>query len=247
MTQNNRINRISEELTWNSYSQSYFIGNRLVEELKRDGKGDVVLKDGKPVVMTGTKFVNELQDAISAGIFDELVQKCADEYHGGDVQGVYYALTRNLDSTRYNLKKRAAKYAQSSMIAIDKIRLATMEEFVASRSEAKSRSANTTPQWAYGPTEIDAISDPDKLQKVINSINDVVCDKAHGVYEKRLGPNYVEVAKLNREYARKRKAELEAKANAISPDLLAKLAKGSKVTLSAEDAAKVLELLGKNK
>jgi hypothetical protein len=236
-----RTTRITEQLNWSSYKETYFIGSRNVEELVRDSNGNIVIENNQPKVAKVSKFVNELQEAIDAGVFDTLVQECAAKYHDGNVQAVYASMARNLDSQRHNMKERA--YAPNRKI--DEIRLETMVNFVNSRREAKTRTNNALPQWAYGPTEIDAIDDPAKLQKIINSINDVCCDKAHGGYNKYLGDNYVEVAKVNREYARKRKAELEAKANAVDPEIIAKLAKGSKVTLTADQAAQLMKLLGK--
>lgn len=236
-----RTTRITEQLNWSSYKETYFIGTRLSEELARDSAGNVLIEKGQPKVIKATKFVNELQEAIDSGEFDQLIQQCAEQYHGGNVQAVLTAMSRNLDSQRHNMKERS--YAPNRRI--DEIRLETMTIFVNSRREAKTRAKEGLPQWAYGQAEIDAIDDVAKLQKVINSINDVCCDKAHGGYEKYLGANYVEIAKVNREYARKRKAELEAKANAVDPDILGKLAKGSKVTLTADQAAQLLKLLGK--
>lgn len=236
-----RTTRITEQLNWSSYKETYFIGSRMSEELARDDKGNAIMENGQPKVVKVSKFVNELQEAIEANVFDNLVQECATEYHDGNVQAVYAAMARNLDSQRHNMKERS--YAPNRKI--DEIRLETMVNFVNSHRESKTRTNNALPQWAYGPTEIDAIDDPAKLQKVINSINDVCCDKAHGGYDKYLGEDYVEVAKVNREYARKRKAELEAKANAVDPAILTKLAKGSKVTLSADQAAQLMKLLGK--
>lgn len=237
----NRTTRTTEQLSWASYKETYFIGQRMVEDLERDSAGNVVLVDGQPKVTKVTKFINELQDAIDDGTFDALVKECADVYHGGNVQAVYTAMARNLDSQRHNMKERT--YAPNRKI--DEIRLDTMTAFINDRREAKTRAKGSVPQWAYGPAEIDTIDDVDALQKVINSINDVCCDKAHGGYEKRLGDNYVEVAKVNREYARKRKSELEAKKNAIDPAIIDKLSKGSKVTLTADQAAQLMKLLGK--
>lgn len=236
-----RTTRITEQLNWSSYKETYRIGQSTVEELARDSAGKIIMENDSPKTVKVSKFVNELQDAIDAGVFDALVEECANQYHDGNVQAVYAAMARNLDSQRHNMKKRS--YAPNRKI--DEMRLETMVSYVNSRREAKTRTNEAIPQWAFGPEQIDAIDDLAKLQKVINSINDVACDKAHGGYDKRLGANYVEIAKANREYARKRKAELEAKANAVDPEILAKLAKGSKVTLSADQAAQIMKLLGK--
>ena len=236
-----RTTRITEQLNWSIYKENYFIGTRLFEELERDTEGNIKLVNGHPKAVKTPRFVNELQEAIDAGVFDKLIQECADQLHNGDVQSALRAVTRNLDSQRHTIKNKQ----QPFNLKTEEIRLETMVKFVNSRSVAKTRAIEGLPQWAYGQTEIDAIDDVAKLQKVINSINDVCCDKAHGGYDKYLGENYVEAAKVNREYARKRKAELEAKANAVDPDILSKLAKGSKVTLTAEQAAQLMKLLGK--
>lgn len=236
-----RTTKITEQLNWSTYKENYFIGTRPFEELERDADGNIKLVNGHPKAVKVLRFVNELQEAIDAGVFDKLIQECADQLHDGDVQSVLRAVTRNLDSQRHNIKNRQQPFNRKT----EEIRLETMVKFVSSRSKARNRASEGLPQWAYGQAEIDAIDDVAKLQKVINSISDVCCDKAHGGYDKYLGDNYVETAKANREYARKRKADLEAKASAVDPDILGKLAKGSKVTLTADQAAQLLKLLGK--
>ena len=234
-----RITKITENLSWQNLKDAYFIGTRVSEELKRDANGKVIMKNGEPIVAKVGRTVNELQEAINDGTLDKLVTECAEKYHGGNVQSVLAALARNLDSQRCNMKKRS--YAPNK--AVDELRLETLATFVSERREV-TRSSGSLPQWAFGPEEIDKIDDVKKLQNVINSINDACCDKAGGSYAKHLGENYVEVAKANREYARKRKAALEAKENEVDPELLAKLAKG-KVTLTPEQAAQLVKLLSK--
>lgn len=236
-----RNTRITEELSWSNLKERFFIGTRVSEELKRDSEGKIILKNGEPIIIRVTKIVNELQEAIDNGTLDRMIAECAEKYHNGDVQAVLVALSRNLDSQRCNMKKRA--YAPNK--EADELRLETLSKFISAR-RTSSRPSGQLPQWAYGPEEIDQIDDVTQLQKVINSINDVCCDKPGGNYASRLGPNYVEVAKANREYARKRKALLEAKEKEIPEELLAKLAKGSgRVTLSAEQAAQLLKFLSK--
>lgn len=235
-----RMARITEELMWSSYKARFFIGERASEELKRDEDGHILLVDGHPVAVHVTKFVNDLQKAIDDGIVDKMVKKCADTMHGGDVQAVYYHMTRNLDSQRHTLKTTGYSVTPEA----DKIRLETMVNYINSKREAKIRLEGTKPQWAYGPEDIDQITDVAKLQKVINSINDVACGKGHSNYAARLGVDFLQVAKANREYARKRKAILEAKAEEIDPNLLAKLMKG-KASISAAEAEALLTLLRK--
>jgi len=235
------VSRISEQLYWKTLREVYFIGNRTCEIVERDAKGALVMIKGEPKVVKTTKFVNELQEAIDDGTLDALVLDCANKYHGGNTQLVIAALIRNLDSERNNLKKRVCPTNKK----IEELRLETMVKFVNDRRESKTRTSGELPQWAYGPKEIDAITDPDKLRKIINSINDACCDKYHGTYAEFLGEDYVEAAKANREYARKRKATLEAKANEIDPDLLKKFISGQKVTLTADQAAQILKLLKK--
>lgn len=237
-----RTTKITEKLHWTSLKETFPIGMRNCEELQRDAEGKIVLKDGNPVVVKISKFVNELEVAAKDGTLDNMVVEAANLYHDGDIQGVLTAMARDMDSKRCNLKKMyvcATKH-------IDEVRLATMDEYIKSRRTAKTRTTDGLPQWAYGTTQIDAIDDTATLQKVINSINDVCCGKAAGSYVKHLGEDYLAVAKANREYARKRKAILEAKANAPDPELLAKLSKGNgKVTFTAAQAAELLKLIGR--
>ena len=100
-----RTTRITEQLNWSSYKETYFIGSRNVEELVRDGNGAVIIENNQPKVAKVSKFVNELQEAIDAGVFDTLVQECAAKYHDGNVQAVYASMARNLDSQRHNMKE----------------------------------------------------------------------------------------------------------------------------------------------
>ena len=237
-----RITKITEDLNWQALKDNYFIGTRVVEELKRDSSGKIVMKNGEPVVQRIGRMVNELQQAIDDGTLDRLVLECAKEYHDGNIQPVLVAIARNLDSKRCNLKK--ATYAPNK--AIDEVRLETLTKFVASRrTSSRAKTSGGLPQWAYGKAEINKLETPEAIQKVINSLSDVCCDKPGGNYALRLGENYVEIAKANREYARKRKAQLEAAANSVDDALLAKLAKGSKVTLTPEQAAQLVKILTK--
>lgn len=233
-----KVTKVIEELKWQSLKERFFIGSRIVEELVRDTNGNIVIKDGQPITRKVSKFTNELQDAIEAGIMDELLQECADKLHNGDLRAALNAFKRNLSSTKTNMNKR------DTVSRADEIRLATLLEYTSKKSTPKDALGNGIPQWAYGPEQIDQIDDPDQLQKVINSISDVCSSKAYGDrYVTHLGANYREVAKANRAYARKRMKALAAAKNAISPELVAKLQKGS-VRLSAADAAALLKLLG---
>lgn len=232
-----RMIKMTEDLQWNSLKEQFYIGTLMTEELERDANGNVVLRDGHPVVVKTQKFVNELKVAAEDGTLDSMVENCATVYHGGVVDSVLSALARNVSSAKCNLNKRS--YAPNK--AIDEARIQTLTEYIASRRGTSSSS--DLPQWAYGPTEIDSIDDPAVLQKIINSISDVCSDKAFGKYADRLGEDYVAVAKANRKYARERKAKLEAKANQVDPVILEKLGKGGKVTLTAEQAALLAKLL----
>lgn len=242
-----RVEKITENLKWESLAQAYFIGFRMEVDLKRDAHNHIVLDDNNhPIPVKHGRMVNELQEAIDHGDLDLMVQEAADLLHGGDVSGVYQALARNLDSKRYHLKRVANK--ESSVYKHDLVMFETLEKFVNAHKQTKEKASNgDLPQWAYGPAQIDKIEDTDKLQKVINSISDVCCNKAGAaVYSQRLGEDYIEEAKANREYARKRKAELEATAHLkeIDPDLLKKLSGGKKIQLSPEQATALFKILG---
>lgn len=237
-----RTTKITEQLHWTALREEFPIGMRTSEELMRDANGKIVLKDGNPVVVKINKAVNELQDAIDDGRLDALVAEAANKYHNGDIQGVLAAIAKDLASKRYHLKDAYA----DSVKKIDEIRLDTLDKYVKSRRTSDTRSTDGLPQWAYGTTEIDAIDDPAKLQKIINSINDVCCGKAGSSYIKYLGEDYLTVAKANREYARKRKTALETSKSALDPELIAKLSAGKgKVQLTADQAAAIMKLLGK--
>lgn len=232
-----RITKVTEALTWQSLKSTFFIGVRVTEQLKRDKDGKVILRDGEPIVVKVGKQVNELQEAVEDGTLDKLVSECADKLHGGDVQSVYVALSRNLDSVKSNRKKANTLHVH------DATRLETLYGFIKARRIKKAGTSGRIPQWAYGPKEIDKIDDPERLRRVINSIADVCSDKPGGNYTVLLGENYVEVAKANREYARKRMALLESPVMKVDDATLEKLSKGGKVVLSADQAAELLKLL----
>lgn len=229
---NNKQTKIIESLSWKALKEAFIIGTVVVPV---DGKNTEVV-------------VNALQNAIDDGTIDAMVNESAKLYHDGNTSEVFKALNRNLQSQRCNMDKRAF----IAMKDIEELRYTTLRNYVDSNIAKIAKTygvANANkPQWAYGPEEIDAIEDAAQLQKVINSISDACSEsKFNAEYEVRLGENYREVAKANRSYARKRKAELENKANSkVVEDataLLAKLDKGTKTTLSAEEAAKLAELL----
>lgn len=240
-----RIIKLTEELRWTNLREAFPIGMRTVEVLERDAKGNLVLHNGEPKVIKVQKRVNELETAIADGTLDKMVAVCADTYHNGDVQGVYAAMAKTLDSMRCNLKNGNKN---TSLWKNDTERLGILTAYVRSHRTAQSRSTDGLPQWAFGPTEIDQITDPARLQKIINSISDVCADKAGASYVGLLGEDYVTKAKANREYARKRKAALEAKTQAPDPELIAKLnkpGKTGKVTLTPEEVETLMKLLGR--
>ncbi len=238
-----RTTKLTESLHWSSLKENFPIGMRSSEVLQRDKNDKIILVDGNPVVVKINKFANELQTAIDDGRIDALVAEAAKLYHAGDTQGVINALAKDVSSKRCHLKDMYDGSARH----IDEIMLDTLDKYIQSRRTSATRTTDGLPQWAYGKTELDAIDDPAKLQKIINSINDVCCGKAGGSYIKYLGEDYLTVAKANREYARKRRAILLAKKDevVVDPEILAKLSKTGKVTLTAEQAAAVMKLLNR--
>lgn len=236
------MEKLTTRLHWTSLKEEFFIGMRAVEELQRDAAGKLVLVNGEPVTIKTSRLVNELQSAIDAGTIDQLVEECATTMHAGNVQAVLAAWAKTLDSMKCNM----AKKAYSPTATTDKVRLETLQKYIASKRTSTRAVSNTgLPQWAYGPTEIDQIDDPAKLQKIINSINDVCSGKANSSHVRFLGENYVAAAKVNRAYAQARKAKLEADAAKPDQSLLDALAsvKGKHVRLTAEQAAMLTKLL----
>jgi hypothetical protein len=78
--------RITEELSWKSLTQNYYVGT--------------VVVDGQTIA------INKLQDAISDGTLLAMVTSCADKMHEGDVGAVVEAIKRNLSSNRTNFSKK---------------------------------------------------------------------------------------------------------------------------------------------
>jgi hypothetical protein len=233
--------KILEALSLRNLTINYAIGNKTVTEVARNAEGKAIIINGEPKLVKKSIFVNELQEAIDAGELDILVQQSADVLHNGDTAPVIDAIIRNLDSYRTNLKKRSA---YNPTKAVDEVRLRTMEQFTDTRRKSKKAATGSLPKWAYGKENIGAITDPKELQKVINSIADVCCDKAAGSYAKYLGEDYKEVAKENRKYARERLATLTAPA-APSEALIAKL-DGKQVRLSQVEIEELKKLLKLN-
>ena len=236
-----RTNRLTEELYWVSYKELYYIGLRETEELVRDNAGNIVFdENGKERTVRIKRNVNELQEAIDSGEFEAKIQKCADMLHDGDVEEVYFAMAKNLDSQRFHMKKRDVAVSAS-----DKIRFATIDAFVRGHRASGNENTEEIPQWAFGPEQIDKIDDPAKLLKIINSISDVASDsKFNKAYAVRLGENYREAAKANRTYARKRKAMLETQAKVKLPEtLIAKIQSGDKAQFTAEEMVLLAEFL----
>jgi len=191
-------------------------------------------------------YIDNLTPAIETGIMDKLVEDCADLLHEGNLHTAYKALDANLRSKKCNMKKAPELPSKQH----DKRRLSIMQEYVAKKltetaPTAKATRLNDKPQWAYGPEEIDKIGDIQQLQKVINSINDAV-SKVGAQYEARLGEDYQEIARANRTYARKRMEKLKKAVPTNADELLAKIQKGGKVVLSANEAAALAKFLEAN-
>lgn len=222
--------RITENLTWTSLKDKYFIGTANVA-------GEKVL-------------VDNLRDAIADGSLRALFEDCANTMHDGDLQVVVEAMKRNLSSQACNMNKRMrVGYSSPDTITTDKIRLAELNAFVdtlAKEHHAGSKAVTSDkPQWAYGIEEIDQINDPDVLKKVINSIADPCSDSKNSApYIARFGENYREVVIANRDYARARLDSLKNQkpATPVSQSILDKVANGKK-TFTAAEIAELAEIL----
>lgn len=249
-----RQTKLTQDLHWATLVENFPIGYVPVTKIVtvRDEQGKALL-DGNGaeltavITTTDTVFVNKMQEAIDAGVIDQLITECAKQYHNGDFLSALNWWKRVMDSQRHNISGSAYR----PTLASDMARLETIDKYTTAKRAMMDKSGrpmkSAKPQWAYGPDEIDQITDAAVLQKVINSIADVCSGaKANVDYATRLGPDFMTVAKANRAYARTRMAALKKELSSDQAKLINVLQdKQGKITLTAAQAAELRSLLAK--
>lgn len=212
--------RITENLNWQSLKENFFIGN--------------VKVDGKYVA------VNNLDVAIEDGTIEALVVECANELHEGNLYAAYLAWNRNLSSQQTNMKKGYNPDAEQDWMRFNSLRAYVTKRMAEIKGEANN--GNSKAYWEYTMEEIEALTDA----KTIKSVYDNMRSKkskyptvvaAIADYEDRLAV----ISKKRNELIAAEKSGI----NKVDEALLAKLSKGNKATLSAQEAADLFAILAK--
>lgn len=220
-----KTTRISEDLTWKSLKDSFFIG-----EVRANG--NVV-------------HVNQLLDAITDGTLQAMVEKCATEMHEGNISDVVEAVKRNLSSYKTNMKKK--DYAPTANV--DKVRVELLWNFFDSLSvkekkvdESLPESARTKSKWQLTLEEIEQL---DKTNyKVLDSVyQNMMSMKSKYPDVVAATEGFMDRLAVVSKYRSAAKAAAKAEANTIDvpADLLARVQDGK--SLTTEDKAKLAEIL----
>ena len=216
--------KITEALTWNAIREHYYIGS-------------VRTADGKYVK------VNNLQDAIDNGELLDEVKACAAKFHSGDLYAVLTQLSKNLSSQKTNMKKKAYDPNKDS----EEIRWQLLRSFVdtqMSLCKSSVRNGSSSAYWSWSIEEIDAAGDD--IKTLSSVYNNMASRKSK--YPEQIGDMDEFCARMK--YVSKKLSAVKKKASTptIDSSTIAKLSKGTKASLSAEEAlqlAKLLESLGK--
>lgn len=212
--------KITENLKWQSLKENFFIGS--------------VKVDGKLVA------VNNLDTAIEDGTIDALLLDCANELHDGDVYSALLAWSRNLSSQQTNMKKDYHPDAKQDWSRYNSLR--TFVDKKMAEVKGSTANGNAKAYWEYTMEEINALTDA----KTIKSVYDNMRSKkskyptvvaAIADYEDRL----VVISKKRNDLIAAEKSGISK----VDANLLAKLGKGNKATLSAQEAADLFAILAK--
>jgi hypothetical protein len=212
--------RITESLKWQALEARYYIGN--------------VVVDGK------SRFVNALKDAIDDGSFEKLVQECADELHEGNLYEAYTYVAKNLSSFKTNSKKAPA----NSKAKINLIRYELLHEHVSKRMkelDAGNHNGGEKAGWRYTVADAEAITTLKTATSVYNLMHSQKTKYPESLIE---NPEFDAALRI---VSAKRTAMLKAAKTTSVPKIPAhiadKLAKGTKATLSAAEAAELFKIL----
>lgn len=194
-------------------------------------------------VTVGDQTIMPFARALEDGSIEALIKECADELHGGDTAPVIKQLIENCQSKICLDKQRTVK--NSTQVQSEKA-VTMFKEFL---FELRSKDPRTKlskgqggkAKWNASYEELDSITDV----KVLKSYVDCMAShKAKDLAYKELTDEDKEFMERYA-YARKLLSNMKAEAKnvSVSDNLLSKLAKGGKATLSAAEAKELFDLL----
>ncbi len=193
-------------------------------------------------VSIGGQKIMPFAEALKDGSIKALIQDCADSMHDGNTMPVIKQLIENCQSKQCTDKDRVKNTVQvqsEKAVALFKDYLMDMRDESAGKSVRASKA-----KWAYTCDELDAVTDVATMTKIINCMASHKSKDLSEAYELTdADKQFLEVYA----YARKLLKTMKEEASKVSVDndLLAKLSKGSKATLSAAEAKELYELLAK--
>ena len=176
---------------------------------------------------------NELVDAIEAGEILELLQKCADELHGGNFTEVIKAFRRNLSSVKCN-KVKAGNFRTVDRERYELLNSYT-EQFVVKSSSPANALVPGKAKVHYNKDDIMTLKgNHEELRKLYNVFADRK-SKHPETIDEEFHANFALIKEL--------KAEAKKAQSTVSNDIIAKLKEGKKLT-KAENA-ELVKLLTK--
>lgn len=195
--------------------------------------------------------LEKLQEAIADGTLDAMIKNCADTLHGGDTRVVINAMRKNLSSQRTNMKKATYVPAENKD---DWKRYELLWEYTGKLAESirpvvagLPESTKAKARWMLTKEEMNAIDKYDfkTLDSIYQNMMSKKAKKPEDIVKVMTMEDFLDRLKhisALRSYAKAAMAKNNAKAQ-LSENLLNKLNKGGKTTLSAEEVEELLKLI----
>lgn len=191
-----------------------------------------------------------LSKAVADGTLASMVKACADTMYDGDMTEVISAMRRNLSSKATNSKKAASIPADSRD---DKKRYEVLWNFTGELAKANKPvrgTADTTTRakasWKFTADEIEAIApdDYDTLKYVYDGMMSKKSKAPDAILKESTMEEFLSrLSMVSNKYSGAKK--LAKKQVEISATLMAKLNKGKKATLTAEEFEEIKQALRK--
>lgn len=217
-----RTTKISENLSWQSLKDNFFVGKGHIEGMK------------------------SLQEAINDGTILGMMQQCGNELHGGDIGPVVTAMKRNLSSKATNMRK--SEYPHN-MVA-DKLRWDMLYDFLYGLEAGKKSAAPGMPEttkgkslWQLSIEEIEQIDKGDykALDSVYQNMMSKKARKPEDIDDMKAYLDRLSRVSALRSAAGKL-GKLKESMPAVSKGIVDKLSNGKK-TLTAAEAKELYDLL----
>lgn len=195
--------------------------------------------------------LEKLQEAIADGTLDAMIKACADTMHGGDTRVVVNAIRKNLSSQQTNMKK--ATYVPTEN-KDDWKRYELLWEYTGKLAESIRPMVSGLPEstkakarWMLTKEEMNAIKRDDfkMLDSIYQNMMSKKAKKPEDIVKVMTMEDFLDRLKhisTLRSAAKAAMATANVKAQ-LSENLLGKLNKGSKTTLSAEEVEELLKLI----